>query len=110
MVNHMVVSLHKWVSSAGTDLNHDYHVSFTSEGMAAGEIDYSYARQTPSVIELSGISAFHRDTSGAVFHTYSCHPRGIDAMNAAYGYLEGRNETGLPYPRPRVRDHDKYAN
>ena len=36
----------KWVSSFGTDFNHDYHVSFTKEEMAKGKIDYNYSEST----------------------------------------------------------------
>src|ERR1700676_2165783 len=31
----------KWVSSYGNDFNHDYHVSFTKEEMAKGEMHYN---------------------------------------------------------------------
>jgi predicted dithiol-disulfide oxidoreductase (DUF899 family) len=103
----------KWVSSLGTDFNHDYHVSFTPEDLAKGEVDYNYARRKTSMTELPGISVFCRDESGTVFHTYSCYERGLDMMNAAYHYLDlvpkGRDETGLPYTQAWVRHHDKYG-
>jgi predicted dithiol-disulfide oxidoreductase (DUF899 family) len=35
----------KWVSSFGTDFNHDYHVSFTREELAKGDVYYNYARR-----------------------------------------------------------------
>ena len=33
----------KWVSSAGSDFNHDYQVSFTPDELAKGEVFYNYA-------------------------------------------------------------------
>jgi len=32
----------KWVSSYGSDFNHDYHVSFTKEELAKGKVYYNY--------------------------------------------------------------------
>jgi predicted dithiol-disulfide oxidoreductase (DUF899 family) len=102
----------KWVSSHGSDFNHDYHVSFTPEELA-GEVYYNYTRQKMSVEELPGTSVFYRDASGTVFHTYSCYQRGLDMMNAAYHYLDlvpkGRDEAGLPFSQAWVRHHDNYA-
>ncbi|MGZ5847495.1 MAG: DUF899 domain-containing protein, partial [Ramlibacter sp.] len=34
----------KWVSSHGTDFNHDFHVSFTPEERARGEVDYNWGK------------------------------------------------------------------
>jgi predicted dithiol-disulfide oxidoreductase (DUF899 family) len=103
----------KWVSSSGTDFNHDYHVSFTPEELAKGEVYYNYARRKTSMTELPGTSVFYRDDDGTVFHTYSAYERGVDMLNAAYHYLDlvpkGRNEVGLPYPQDWVRHHDKYG-
>src|SRR3979490_506072 len=33
----------KWLSSFGTDFNHDYNVSFTPEELASGEVYYNYS-------------------------------------------------------------------
>src|ERR1700687_5652781 len=33
----------KWVSSYGTDFNHDFHVSFTPEEKASRKVEYNYA-------------------------------------------------------------------
>src|SRR5262249_55195032 len=74
----------KWVSSAGSDFNHDYHVSPTPDELANGEVYYNYAMQKSSLDERPGISVFCKDADGAVFHTYSCYARGLDMMNAAY--------------------------
>jgi predicted dithiol-disulfide oxidoreductase (DUF899 family) len=103
----------KWVSSFGTDFNHDYHVSFTPEELAAGEVYYNYAPRKTSVTELPGTSVFYRNDSGEIFHTYSSYERGQDMLNAAYHYLDlvpkGRNETGLPSPQAWLRHHDNYG-
>jgi predicted dithiol-disulfide oxidoreductase (DUF899 family) len=103
----------KWVSSFGTDFNHDYHVSFAPQEIAKGEVYYNYARRKTPVTELPGISVFCRDDGGAVYHTYSCYERGLDMMNAAYHYLDlvpkGRDEIGLPNPQAWVRHHDDYG-
>ena len=104
----------KWVSSGGTDFNFDYHVSFTPEELAKGEVHYNFGSFEPQGPELPGISVFYRDDSGAVFHTYSCYARGLDMMNAAYQYLDlvplGRNEAEQrPHPQAWVRHRDSYG-
>jgi len=102
----------KWVSSAGSDFNHDHHVTFTPDELKQGEIYYNYTRIKSSMTELPGISVFYKDATGTVFHTYSCYSRGLDMLNGAYHYLDlvpkGRDEAEL---RPRmtwVRLHDSY--
>ena len=47
-----------WVSSAGSDFNFDYGVSFTGEQLAAGEVVYNYAPRQTQMTELPGISVF----------------------------------------------------
>ena len=58
------------------------------------------------------MSVFSRDESGNVYHTYSAYARGIDAVNAAYQYLDlvpkGRDEDELPSPNAWWRHHDRY--
>ncbi|HEV8678483.1 MAG TPA: thioredoxin family protein [Stellaceae bacterium] len=102
-----------WVSSAGSDFNFDCRVSFTPEELAAGEVDYNFARRKTSMTELPGVSVFYKDPSGKIFRTYSCYARGLDMLNAAYHYLDlvpkGRDEAGLPYAQSWVRHHDKYG-
>jgi predicted dithiol-disulfide oxidoreductase (DUF899 family) len=101
-----------WVSSFGTDFNHDYNVSFTPEETAAGDVYYNYKPRKTSMTELPGISVFFKDAQGDVFHTYSCYERGLDMMNAAYHYIDlvpnGRNEAGLSFPQAWVHRHDEY--
>lgn len=102
----------KWVSSLNSDFNRDYSVSFTEEEMEKGDVYYNYDSQKPFSSEGPGISAFSKDTSGNVFHTYSSYARGLDMVNGAYHLLDlvskGRDEAGLPYPMAWVRRHDRY--
>jgi predicted dithiol-disulfide oxidoreductase (DUF899 family) len=103
----------KWVSSFGSDFNYDYHVSFTPEDIAAGQVYYNYEMQKPQGEELSGISVFYKDEAGDIFHTYSAYARGTDLLLGTYNLLDltpnGRNEPG---PRHNltdwVRHHDRY--
>jgi len=85
-----------WVSSGGSRFNHDFGVSFTSEQIASGTIDYNYQRTEAHVGELPGVSVFYRDAGGAVLHTYSTYARGLDMFNTAYHYMDivplGRDE------------------
>jgi predicted dithiol-disulfide oxidoreductase (DUF899 family) len=100
----------KWVSSGGSDFNFDYQASFTPEEMAAKRAMYNFTMRDPLAREREGHSIFFKDSSGEVFHTYSCYDRGNDKLNLHYHYLElvpmGRNEGGRgPY---WVRRHDEY--
>jgi predicted dithiol-disulfide oxidoreductase (DUF899 family) len=101
-----------WVSSAETDFNRDYGVSFTPEDRAQGRNRYNYDTATFGGSEAPGISVFYKDPSGAIFHTYSCYARGLDMVNGAYQLLDlvpkGRDEGGLPYPMAWVRHRDRY--
>jgi predicted dithiol-disulfide oxidoreductase (DUF899 family) len=103
----------KWVSSEGSEFNHDFQVSETPGERQKGEAYYNYHFGKPFGGERPGISVFYQDDGGAVYHTYSCYARGLDMMNAAYHYLdltpEGRNEEGLSYPQAWLRRHDEYA-
>jgi predicted dithiol-disulfide oxidoreductase (DUF899 family) len=104
----------KWVSSFETDFNFDFHVSFTPEELAKKEAFYNYVRQRPPVAEMQGVSVFHQDASGSVFHTYSTYSRGIDMLNSAYHYLDlvpkGRDEAGHDNTQFWVRRHDEYKD
>jgi len=102
-----------WVSSAPSDFNFDYAVSFTPDQVKSGANIYNFGTSGFGVEEAPGISVFCRDEEGDIFHTYSCFARGLDMMNAAYHYLDltplGRHEDGLPYPMDWVRLRDQYA-
>jgi predicted dithiol-disulfide oxidoreductase (DUF899 family) len=88
----------KWVSSAGSDFNADYHVSFSPEQQKAGPIYYNYEMRRFPESEAPGISVFAKDDAGAVHHTYSTYARGLDMLNGAYHMLDltpkGRDEGG----------------
>ena len=103
----------KWVSSAGSDFNFDYHVSFSPEQRSRGDATYNYAPLRYPEPEMPGISVFTHDASGAVFHTYSCYARGLDMMNTAYHYLDlvpkGRDEDNLPGTMAWLKIRDEYA-
>ena len=102
-----------WVSSAGNSFNHDYRVTFSKEELAAGAVDYNFTR-TPSDRandELPGLSAFFKDKSGEIFHTYSSYARGPEEIIGTLMILDraplGRNEDGI---MNFVRRHDEYEN
>ena len=94
----------KWVSSYGNDFNHDFHVSFTPEEMARGEVYYNYDMPEFPSEEAPGVSVFYKDPSGAVFHTYSTYARGLEMLVGAYNFLDlvpkGRDEASCPGPWP----------
>ena len=100
-----------WVSSAGGSFNHDFHVSFSKEELAAGAVDYNFTR-TPSDRandELPGLSTFFRDKNGEIFHTYSSYARGPEEIIGTLMILDraplGRNEDST---MNFVRRHDEY--
>jgi len=101
-----------WLSSANSDFNFDYAVSFTPDQIQSHAKVYNFGTSGFSVEEAPGISVFYRDERGDIYHTYSCFARGLDMMNAAYHYLDltplGRHEEGLPYPMDWVRHRDQY--
>ena len=103
----------KWVSSYGNDFNQDFHVSFTKEELANGNVNYNYG-MVEGFDELPGLSAFYKDEKGAVFHTYSAYARGLDMLIGAYNYLDlapkGRDEAALPWTMAWVRHHDRYED
>jgi predicted dithiol-disulfide oxidoreductase (DUF899 family) len=101
-----------WVSSADSDFNYDYAVSFMPDEVKSGAKVYNFGTSGFHIEEAPGISTFYRNEAGEIFHTYSCFARGLDMMNAAYHYLDltalGRHEEGLPYPMDWVRLRDQY--
>jgi predicted dithiol-disulfide oxidoreductase (DUF899 family) len=103
----------KWVSSHGSDFNYDFHVSFTKDQLAQGEVEYNYDL-VEGYDELPGLSVFYKDEDGVVFHTYSAYARGLDMLIGAYNYLDlapkGRDEAALPWTMAWVRHHDRYED
>ena len=99
----------RWVSSNGSSFNYDFRVSFTQEQVASGHIDYNFGVWDETGEEWPGLSAFFKDESGDVFHTYSTFGRGVEVMMGTYAMLDlmpkGRNEDeGMDW----VRRHDRY--
>lgn len=105
----------KWVSSYGSDFNHDFHVSFRAEDIANGKVYYNYEMRDSRSEELPGLSVFYRDAAGDIFHTYSAYARGTEELLGTYMYLDltpkGRNETGPAFDLTDwVRHHDRYVD
>jgi predicted dithiol-disulfide oxidoreductase (DUF899 family) len=124
-----------WVSSAGSDFNFDFGVSFTDEELRE-RIEYNYRSVDPTPIleagsdspfgelaaatgtdtagymtEAPGMSGFAL-ADGVVCHTYSSYARGVEFLLGFYPVLDraplGRNE-GDP-PEFWIRRHDEYEN
>jgi len=99
----------RWVSSADSTFNFDYHVSFRPDEQSTGE--YNYQKRGFGMPEAPGLSVFLRE-GDEVFHTYSTYARGLDHLIGTYSYLDltplGRDEEKLPYGMAWVRHHDKY--
>jgi predicted dithiol-disulfide oxidoreductase (DUF899 family) len=102
----------EWVSSHGSDFNHDFNVSFTEEEVASGKVNYNYTKQSFGGTEAPGISVFRKDADGTVYHTYSVYGRGVELMMGTYRILDltpkGRDEDGLERSMEWVRYHDSY--
>ena len=104
-----------WVSSFGSDFNFDYHVSFTPESIRDGKASYNFApvpaTDDAKESELPGLSAFYKDETGQVFHTYSTYGRGDEELIGTLMILDrapkGRNEQKT---MDFVRRHDEYED
>jgi predicted dithiol-disulfide oxidoreductase (DUF899 family) len=99
----------EWVSSYGSDFNYDYHVSFTKDDLAKGELYYNYQMIKDGFDDLPGLSVFCKNDAGEVFHTYSSYARGNEEVSAVFIYLDitpkGRNEIEI---MDWVKRHDEY--
>ena len=99
-----------WYSSAPSDFNVNFGVSFTPQQRQNGG-SYNFAHQDHPPDEAPGISAFAL-RGGEVFHTYSSYSRGLDPLTVAYQLLDiapnGRGESGLEWPMAWLRRHDSY--
>jgi len=102
----------KWVSSHDNDFNFDYHVSFTKDDEAKGEVYYNYGMGEFMSNELPGLSVFYKDENGDIFHSYSTYARGLDILVGAYNFLDlapkGRGEDPES-TMDWVRRHDQYS-
>ena len=100
-----------WVSSGGSDFNYDHQVSFTKEDLAKDKVFYNFDMMDAAEgnDELPGLSAFVKDETGEVFHSYSAYARGPEELIGTYMILDrapkGRNETGN---MDWMRRHDEY--
>jgi uncharacterized protein YndB with AHSA1/START domain len=113
-----------WVSSFGSDFNHDFHVTMDEK---VAPVEYNYRSKAELLArgedffaegESHGVSAFLRD-GDAVFHTYSAYARGAEILLGTYNWLDltalGRQED-WEEPAGRsdgpfmhwVRHHDRY--
>ena len=103
-----------WVSSHGSDFNHDFHVSFTKDELASGKVFYNFEQidSAQAHDELPGLSSFIKDEKGQVFHTYSAYARGGEDLIGTYMVLDraplGRNENGSMMGW--MRRHDEYED
>jgi len=101
-----------WYSSAGTEFNYDYHVSFDESRVP---LEYNYKdketlkREAPYIrsgADGPGVSVFLRE-GDRIFHTYSAYERGLDALLGTYRWLEltplGRQRHVVEFPH-----HDAY--
>ena len=103
----------RWVSSAGSDFNYDFHVSFRPAEIAGGSVYTNFDRRPAGGEESSGTSVFYKDEAGDIFHTYSAYARGGEGQLGVYQFLDitpkGRNETDRGNLTDWVRHHDRYG-
>jgi predicted dithiol-disulfide oxidoreductase (DUF899 family) len=105
-----------WYSCYGTDFNYDYHVTI-DPAVAPVEFNFRDADELKAAgmgwvvdgehpMEQPGMSCFLR-AGGEVFHTYSTHGRGMEALGGAYAALDltalGRQED-WEEPKGRAAD------
>jgi predicted dithiol-disulfide oxidoreductase (DUF899 family) len=101
-----------WYSSADSDFNYDFHVSF-DEGKLPLEYNYmdqeTLQRKAPYIrsgTDGPGVSVFLRE-GDRVFCSYSAYQRGLDSLLGTYRWLDltplgrQRHVTEFPY-------HDTY--
>lgn len=101
-----------WYSSANSDFNEDYHVTFPQADRDAGDVTYNYRKTHMGMSDMTGISVFAEDHEGAIYHTYSTYSRGVDMLNGAYHILDltpkGRDEADLTFSMGWLKRHDEY--
>ncbi len=102
-----------WFSSHDNNFNHDFHVSFSADELAKGDVYYNYQMTQFPVDEAPGVSVFCKDDNGEIFHTYSSYARGLDTLIGTYHLLDlvpkGRDEDELDFPMAWIRRHDEYS-
>jgi len=127
-----------WASSAGSDFNADFSVSFTEQQQREGGIDYNYRREKAWQLRTDeGIASRMPDTpvaqnaamtgtdpatytrerpgmsafileDGIVYHTYSAYARGLDGLWGMYQWLD-RAPKGRNETGMWWRRHDEYT-
>jgi len=101
-----------WVSSAESDFNYDFHVSFTKDQIAKGNATYNFEPYSGDMEDLHGTSVFIKDKDGAIYHTYSAYARGDERSLGTYMWLDitpnGRNEGEGGNLTNWVKRHDQY--
>ncbi len=106
----------RWVSSASSDFNFDFHTSFPPERVKDGKITYNFGTidAIPDLDELSGSSVFCKDEDGQIYHTYSAYSRGDESLLGAYNFIDmapkGRNENKEGNLMDWVKRHDRYED
>ncbi len=103
----------EWLSSANSDFNRDFHVSFSEEELKNNKVYHNYrADSSFSGKEAPGVSAFAKDDAGTIYHTYSVYGRGLETFMGAYDLLDivpkGRDEDELSYSMEWLRLKDSY--
>lgn len=102
----------RWVSSAKSDFNFDFDVSFPQGARESGVFYNFETRPDPEIDELPGVSVFFKDEDGAIYHTYSSYGRGGEILLGVYSWLDmvpkGRNETKSGSLMDWVKRHDQY--
>jgi predicted dithiol-disulfide oxidoreductase (DUF899 family) len=107
-----------WVSASGSDFNYDDHVSFTKVDLATGKVIYNFTETSVPAgeagTELPGLSWFHKDDSGDIFHTYSSYARGGEELIGTLMILDrapkGReDDDGFRAPSRRIRKEAQIA-
>jgi predicted dithiol-disulfide oxidoreductase (DUF899 family) len=101
-----------WVSSEGNDFNYDFHVSFTKDDLAKGEVFYNFEMTKNTMEDLHGTSVFFKEADGQIYHTYSAYARGDERSLGTYMWLDiapkGRNEGEGGNLSNWVKRHDEY--
>ena len=102
-----------WVSSAPSDFNYDFGVSFRKQDVETGKVTYNYEEIETGMEDQPGSSVFVMDDDGRVYHTYSAFARGDERGLGAYQILDftpnGRAENGPNFNLTDwVKRHDEY--
>ena len=101
-----------WASSAGSDFNYDFHVSFSKDQIAKSNATYNFEPYSGDMEDLHGTSVFIKDKDGAIYHTYSAYARGDERSVGTYMWLDitpnGRNEGEGGNLTNWVKRHDQY--